>query len=352
MTSSHITSYSKSEIDRAGRILRESKPGSKRYQAALAMVNDWRTSHAYPMNTFNATLRLKVKRYKDALVAQRLKRLPTIVNKLSRQPGMNLSRMQDIGGVRAVVNSIRQVEELQRQYLDQKRFTHDIIKVDDYIVSPKSDGYRGVHLVFKYNNTLARNGLAEKFKGLSIEVQLRTKLQHTWATAVETVGTFRGESYKTDEGAADWLEFFSYVSSAFAMVEKQPVVEAHKNMNPIEIVRAVEQLENKLGVLNQIKGLAIAADAIHSRNMGGFYNLITLNKSEQSVMILSFSKDEVSAANAEYVRRESLNDPTQDHVLVSAGDLRKLKLAYPNYFLDVSDFVQKVNIIIQESRDI
>jgi len=101
---------------------------------------------------------------------------------------MQLSRMQDIGGVRAVVNSIKEVRALQSEYQDTKRFTHKLARENDYILDPKTDGYRGVHLVYKYNNTLARNGLAAQYKGLAIELQIRTKLQHTWATAVETMG--------------------------------------------------------------------------------------------------------------------------------------------------------------------
>lgn len=113
---------------------------------------------------------------------------------------MRLARMQDIGGVRGVVNTIKEVRELQGQYQDTTRFTHELIRGDDYISYPKDDGYRGVHLVYRYNNTLARNGSTEQYTGLLVELQLRTKLQHTWATAVETMGTFKGKSFKSHEG--------------------------------------------------------------------------------------------------------------------------------------------------------
>lgn len=41
----------------------------------------------------------------EPIVAQRLKRVPTIAGKLLREPGMKLSRMEDVGGVRAVLPS-------------------------------------------------------------------------------------------------------------------------------------------------------------------------------------------------------------------------------------------------------
>jgi ppGpp synthetase/RelA/SpoT-type nucleotidyltranferase len=153
MPANPITLYSKTQINRAGETIVNASPHSPEYKKALFIVNDWRTCHAYPMNTFQATLRRKVSKYKSPIVAQRLKRLPTIIDKLSRYPDMSLARMQDIGGVRAVVNSIDEVRAIQAEYEDTSRFTHELYKKNDYITAPKSDGYRGVHLVFKYNNT-------------------------------------------------------------------------------------------------------------------------------------------------------------------------------------------------------
>ncbi len=52
-----------------------------------------------------------------------------------------------------------------------------------------------------------------------IEVQLRTRLQHNWATAVETVGIFTGEALKSSQGNEDWQDFFRLVSTWFAHKE-------------------------------------------------------------------------------------------------------------------------------------
>ncbi len=150
MTFALKPTHSKGTLNRAGQVLVTTGPDTIAYKNALKIVNEWRTCHAYPLNTFNSTLRHKVKRFPDALVAQRLKRLPTIIDKLGRYPDMKLAQMQDIGGIRAVVGS----------------------------VNPKPDGYRGVHLVFEYNNTLSRNGLAKNYSGLLVELQIRTDLQH------------------------------------------------------------------------------------------------------------------------------------------------------------------------------
>ena len=43
--------------------------------------------------------------------------------------------------------------------------------------------------------------------------------------------------------------------------------------------------------------------------------------------------------------RKNIKDTIIDQVLVSVGSLKQLKIAYPNYFADVSDFVAKVRSI-------
>lgn len=99
---------------------------------------------------------------------------------------MNLARMQDIGGLRTVVSSIARVSKLETEYRSSK-FKHVLVSSKDYISEPKEDGYRGIHLIYKYSNPRA-----PAYEGLSLELQMRTRLQHAWATAVETMGTFLG----------------------------------------------------------------------------------------------------------------------------------------------------------------
>jgi ppGpp synthetase/RelA/SpoT-type nucleotidyltranferase len=214
-----VPDVSRTEIDRAGSILKEKKKFSKQdYSNAWDLVNKWRASHAYPINTFQSTLRTKVASFKDGLVAQRLKRMPTIQEKLGLLPTMRLSSMQDIGGVRAILNSIEEVDELVASYegyADDNNFRHELAPKKDYIRNPsKSTGYRSVHLVYKYNSSYRS---ARGYNGLRIEIQIRTRLQHLWATAVESMGTFRREALKSRQGDQQWIDFFRAVSNVFAI---------------------------------------------------------------------------------------------------------------------------------------
>ncbi len=176
---------SRNQINKAGAILIADNPSALDLGWALNLANRWRACHAYPINTFQATLRTKLRAYReDPIAAQRLKRMPTIIDKLKRYPAMKLTTMQDIGGVRAVLGSVKGVYRLVGEYKDSSRLSHELTDHKDYIRAPRSeDGYRSVHLIYRYKNKQAPN-----YDGLRIEMQIRTKLQHTWATAVESIG--------------------------------------------------------------------------------------------------------------------------------------------------------------------
>src|SRR5665213_3210954 len=87
---------SKGRINRAGSALRAHKTLSKDEFNALDI---WRASHRYVLNTFQALLRGKTAGT-TIVVAQRLKRRITIVDKLFREPRMELARMDDVAGCR------------------------------------------------------------------------------------------------------------------------------------------------------------------------------------------------------------------------------------------------------------
>lgn len=264
---------------------------------------------------------------------------------------MNLAQMQDIGGIRAVVDTLGEVRQLWSEYKDQRRFTHKLVKEKNYLAQPKVDGYRGIHLIFQYNNTLARNGLAESYKDLLIELQIRTHLQHTWATAVETTGTFKGESFKTGKGSKEWKEFFALVSSAFAVVEGTPVIPRHSHMSPNEIYTAIKRLEAKLRILNFISGLSAAANIMNTRGISGYYYIISLNTRIRRLSIYTYTRNQLEQATKKYAELEAEAGSDFDQVLVRAGDIKSLKAAYPNYFLDVREFVEKVRVILEEARE-
>lgn len=311
-------------------------PAPESIAQALAVINHWRACHAYPINTFQATLRWRLRKIcTDPLVATRLKRLPSVAKKLEKNHGMQLARMQDIGGLRAVVETVAQVRKLQGAYCDGS-LAHELVDVDDYIEHPKDSGYRSLHLIYRY-----KNPAAEAYNGLSLELQFRTRLQHAWATAVETIGSFLNQALKSSEGPAEWLDYFKVVSSAFALVEKCPVGAGHRDMDPAEIYKLCTDLGVKLDVKRKLNAFAVAANAITSSGAGGNFHLIVLDAVERTVSVSSFGKLRLEEANAAYAEaeRRAAEHPDMQTVLVATSSIEALRRAFPNYFLDTKQFL-------------
>jgi putative GTP pyrophosphokinase len=344
-----VPNFTRTQVTKAGRVLIDSHASTAQKAEAMAVLSHWRSCHAYPINTFQATLRSRLKKISStALVAQRLKRTPSILKKLQLNSGMQMARMQDIGGLRAVVDSLTQVRKLEALYTNDD-LTHELIGTDDYIAIPKPSGYRSLHLIYKYKNTL--NPI---YDGLCIELQIRTKLQHAWATAVETIGTFLDQALKSSEGSKDWLDYFKLVGAAFSQLEKSPVAAAYESIPSTEIYKAVVKQTEALEVKRKLGAFTIAANAIETRQSQGNYHLVVLNAETKTVEIKSFGIKRLEAASDAYadVERKSSADKNIQAVLVATNSIDALKRAYPNYFLDTREFdlaLQRIQKLVEPS---
>jgi putative GTP pyrophosphokinase len=209
--------FSKRQVDRAGDVLREFflwEPGTRLpprvagVPRAFAAVAWWRSLHAQPLSKTATSLRYHVAR-EEALVdgrvdvTQRLKRTGTIGDKLTREPTMDVTQMQDIGGVRARLPSVEHVYAVSRRL--KKNWT--IHRTRDYIVEPKPSGYRALHHIVRRDGRL-------------VEVQLRTTLQDAWANQVEDDGHATGVGLKFGRGSDSANAYYALVSQAFALVEQ------------------------------------------------------------------------------------------------------------------------------------
>jgi hypothetical protein len=347
--------FTKGEVNKAGDILKADRAvfgENGRFDVAVfkerewadAVLTNWRGSHTYPINTFQATLRLKLRAIDpNAIVAQRLKRTPSIVLKLQRFDTMKLARMQDIGGLRAIVASMAKLRALAKAY-EGARFTHERISFKDYVNNPKADGYRGLHLVYRYNNPNA-----PEYDGLSIELQFRTRLQHAWATAVETMGTFLGQALKSGQGEDTWREFFSLAGAALALMEHTEPVPGYEDMNLDILGRRLAAAERRLRVIEKLRGFAVATNEIHTTREGkGAYHLIVLDSRTKSVRITPFPMTRLEDATKAYSEIENRGHDGEpvEAVLVAAGPIENLRKAYPNYFLDTDAFIRQIERLI------
>jgi ppGpp synthetase/RelA/SpoT-type nucleotidyltranferase len=169
--------FNLNKIDKAGICLRGYTGNDDDIASALEVMFNYRASHSFPLNLFYTTLRRRAKKIDPrALTAQRLKRFESIFRKLRRRETMQLSQMQDIGGCRAIVNGVKQLGELVDAYKVKPLIQHGM---KDYTKTPKDDGYRSVHLMYRFTGS----STSQYWDKLRIEIQMRTKIQHAWATA-------------------------------------------------------------------------------------------------------------------------------------------------------------------------
>ena len=276
--------------------------------------------------------------------AARLKRMQAIKNKLRRLKKLKLDMIQDLGGCRVVLPTVLDVRAIGDILKDRSR--HELIRENDYIKDPKKDGYRSHHLMFSFNGKVER----EIFSGTQIEIQLRTVLQHSWATAVEAVGMFFGEDFKSAKtGNPEWLRFFQLMSAEFARTEgchESTIVPPHRE-RVIEII----ELDRKLGVINTLDNIGNVVKwintAVAPTSPPKYYLIRYDNATDQVEVSPYFGAIDAVASYEKAERSDNVSgNYSANVVLVEADKLDNLRLAYPNYFGDVQIFKQRVRAII------
>lgn len=342
---------SNGEVRRAGEVLKKWKEdNTKRKLSTLIwwpaqefeIAQAWRSLHMYPLNTFQAMLRQKLKSLSvEPLVAQRLKRMPTIINKLSRMQG-TLETMQDIGGIRVILPDIPTLRMFETK-LEHARFQHKLVRKRDYIYHPKSDGYRGVHLIYKCFS----NKAPKEVQGLTIELQLRTELQHYWATAVEAVDMFYGESLKIGKGAEIWREFFVAASAAFAVIEGVAIPADFEGITTKGIKKNLLEKEKKVKAISAFEAMQNIAKGFRLSHEDKQYHLLCFYREAKGgaqFEHIAFTHKE-EAEKVYDVMESRFRDTSDDVVLVSTR-MEDLETLYSNYFLNVDGFLKALKQVM------
>lgn len=316
---------SRSRVNRAGNNVRNGCATAD----DLAAIDEWRAAHKVVLNTFQASLRNRT-RFKPIVVAQRHKRRNTIFDKLLRQPRMELSRMDDIAGCRLIFESIDDLSDFRAEF-HRARFKHkrknDPDKYD-YIKRPKSTGYRGIHDVYSYDVN-SKNG--ELHKGLLVEIQYRTLVQHAWATAVEVIGFITENQPKFQQGDKRYECCMALASEILARYYEGSVG-PFPDVDDRELIRRFDALDNELHLVRNLTGLnSVESEASANRNT------ILIFKPDGELETISYK--ESSDALRELFKLEKEN-PSLDVVLVKADSSEEIRMAFRNYFSDAKDFVR------------
>ena len=252
--------FSKNQVDAAGKAIIQKELSSDCYEHALEVISNWRATHNLPLVSIRKVLTMRAKRIDpNALVVHRIKRLPAIKLKLEIMKELKLSRMQDIGGCRVILKSSKDVNKLFLGFIESP-LSHHLHNFDDYIMDkPKSSGYRGIHLIYRFHSDTY-----QEYQNLRIEMQLRSIIQHAWATAVEIVDTFTQQALKSNIGKADWKRFFQLMGGALALTEgTTPVPNTPTEWDTL--VKESREYAIKLDVMNALMAFGQVATSFAER---------------------------------------------------------------------------------------
>jgi len=337
--------YSRRQLDQAGERIREGKVEL----SDIMILENWRASHLYVINTFQSSLRSRRKRFniKDITIAQRLKRRPTIVDKLRRESGMSLSRMHDIAGCRLIFESVKSLNEFRDGVLNS-RAGHEHVGDNqryNYIDHPKATGYRGIHDVYKYHVSSIGG---QQWNGLRIEIQYRTNIQHSWATAVEISDIVNATRLKFNDASKNISRLFS-LSSEILSRSYEDMDGPCPDLNNRELIEEFECLENQIHAISRLRNLTSNTFRKFARTSRLFI-LVNYTSGDKEGRSEAIGFYDSASAIKKYSELESELQDKADVVLVGASQQDAIRLAYTNYFSDASHFLTYLDAGINKIR--
>lgn len=195
MASAEDPKLTKSQIDRLGERLKRGDASEADLRELDAFRRSFAPAHDEVVRIIQVELGMEP-------TSRRAKSTLSIVDKLRRE-SLRLSQMQDIAGCRVVVAGARAQEQVVQQ-LTSRLHHHTVF---DRRHRP-SHGYRAVHVV-----------VVEM--GRSVEIQVRTQLQHGWAEFSEKCADYCGHSLKYGLGPETIRLALSGISELVAGLEER-----------------------------------------------------------------------------------------------------------------------------------
>ena len=323
-----IEAYDYQEIINAGEYLATGEG----YYEQIDVVYWWRKIHAKPLQRLFCSLWAAP----NLFVAQRLKRIDSIRQKLLRNKKLTLWDMQDIGGCRVVVDSPKELKKAVK-YDIGKDFTK--IRRSNYIKKPKKDGYRGIHRIYRYEPYY------EDLPGLDFEVQYRTSYQHAWATAVEVMSSVEGFNIKAGEGPEDIKRFFVVASSILALEEGQPVVPDTK-ADMTCLLKELAHLNKKESIIARLTShISPFPTWCREPNVSNrIFSLLCLDEVVGRLDVYDIR--DMEKAIAAYDVAETHPDK---NVVLTRIEEAAVATAYPNYLRDARTFAIALQMIAREN---
>jgi ppGpp synthetase/RelA/SpoT-type nucleotidyltranferase len=196
--------WSKSRISRLGKALISASPPPAESLKELHEL----------LIVYDAALDVAIARIREHVNVQltsRLKNTGTILEKLRRSGGGSLGNVQDLAGIRIVLDcdlaeQIRFARRIEKLFSSETRPP----KIADKRLEGMR-GYRAVHVI-------------ATVEGRPVEIQIRTRLQHQWANLFEKFADIVGRGIRYGEPPDEWTVLFDLDFESWARTEVEPTM--------------------------------------------------------------------------------------------------------------------------------
>lgn len=346
-------SYSKSSLKKIGEKLRHAEPLDQEEELAFAM---YRLGHRNIIETFRQKHRQQLIKpqwkNRSVIFASRLKKRSTISMKLgSRQKQMDLTRMNDIAGCRLIFPVLPALYEYRSMFLNEadKFGRYELRTKDnqyDYLAHPRDTGYRGIHDVYVEANS-------DPIKA-KIEVQYRTAVQHSWATALEIWDFGHGHGAKFGSENEVVQRLFSLIAELFwRYLDSNPADKRLDDSGRV-LYKEILNLNQEVRLIEffaERKSLVSSKYPHYSRSKFD----ILLRRFRPSTRLHGPIEEKINVITDPWddLTEELLDDEKdeyKDSVLVSM-DSKLVRSAYNNYFDDASEFKRNMRKALSRAYD-
>lgn len=322
---------SKAKIDKAGKLLASEQYSDEEYIEADDIFNEYRESHLKPLTDITAKIQSWMDEFPSVYyMAYRLKRRPQILRKLLRFT-TRLSQLQDIGGCRIIVEDNQKVDAVQT-LINKKLKRSDFFKIKhitDYRDKGRDiTGYRAVHLIVERD-------------GRTLEIQIRSRMQHYWAESIERTSVIYRHNLKEMDGHEEVLHYFKVTSDIFYELECGHQITPEKKI-------AVNRLRNEAErIIKQSVGYEILHSNIGEKFIAAMESAeYKVNRKIQNWLLIFDWKtgnfqnwqridtkkpEEISKTYVQSEKRFSADDG-YEVVIVGASDVATIRRTHSHYF--------------------
>lgn len=163
-----------------------------------------------------------------AICTYRIKRVESIISKLRRFPNTSLVTMEDLAGCRCILSSRQSIP----RFVESIKRRLNVTRTRDYITDTPDTGYKSYHITIQDNNN----------SKLKIEIQLRSRVHHNWATLVEITDQVLGTKIKENHDIPDLIEFHKIFSKNESEITTQDKRRLLKIADKYDYVSRIGQL--------------------------------------------------------------------------------------------------------------